>query len=75
MNTCYSSRSYCLARLFSFDLLDGPEGIAVPRNGRLTISPARTNVARFIHRAVRLARSRARLRSQPLRDLFMNNPG
>src|SRR5688500_8198342 len=76
---CYSSRSHRLARLFSFGLLDGPQGIAVSRNGRLTktrpahhlagvhtrdapysaswTSPACTNVARFIHRAVRLARS------------------
>jgi hypothetical protein len=68
MNTCYSSRSHRLARRFSFGLLDGPQGIAVSRNGRLTISPARTNVARFIHRAVRLTRSHARLQSQPLRD-------
>jgi hypothetical protein len=68
MNTCYSSRSTRLARLFSFGLLDGPQGIAVPRNGRLTISPARTNMAPFIHRAVRLARSHGTLRSQPLRD-------
>jgi hypothetical protein len=68
MNTCYSSRSHRLAWLFSFGLLDGPHGIAVSRNGRLTISPAHTNVALFIHRAVRLARSHDRLRSQPLRD-------
>jgi hypothetical protein len=25
MNTCYSSRSHRLARLFSFGLLDGPQ--------------------------------------------------
>jgi hypothetical protein len=25
MNTCYSGRSHSLARLFSFDLLDGPQ--------------------------------------------------
>jgi transaldolase len=31
-------------------------------------SPARTNVALFIHRAMRLERSHAMLRSQPLRD-------
>jgi hypothetical protein len=36
MNTCYSSQSHRLARLFSFGLLDGPQGIAVSRNGRLT---------------------------------------
>ena len=57
MNTCYSARSSRPFRLLSFGLLDGLKGIALPRNGRLTISPARTNVARFIHRAVRLARS------------------
>jgi hypothetical protein len=45
MNICYGSRFHRLARLFSFGLLDGPQGIAVSRNGRLTISPARTNVA------------------------------
>jgi hypothetical protein len=60
MNTCYSGRSSRPARLFSFRLLDGPQGITVSRNGRLTISPARTNLARFIHRAVRVARSRRR---------------
>jgi hypothetical protein len=32
-------------RGFSRSVLDGPQGIAVSRNGRLTISPARTNVA------------------------------
>jgi hypothetical protein len=58
MNICYGSRFHRLARLFSFGLLDGPQGMAVSRNGRLTISPARTNVALFIDRAVRLARSR-----------------
>jgi hypothetical protein len=68
MNTYYSGRSSRPARLFSFGLLDGPQGIAVSRNGRLTISPARTNVARFIHRAVRLVRSPGGLPSQPLRD-------
>jgi hypothetical protein len=45
MNICYGSRFHRLARLFSFGLLDGPQGMAVSRNGRLTISPARTNVA------------------------------
>jgi hypothetical protein len=68
MNTYYSGRSSHPARLFSFGLLDGPQGIAVSRNGRLTNSPARTNVALFIHRAVRLAKNRGGLRSQPLRD-------
>jgi hypothetical protein len=29
MNTCYSSRSTRLARLFSFDLLDGPQKVKV----------------------------------------------
>jgi len=94
MNTCYSSRSHRLARLFSFGLLDGPQEVRVPRNGRLTKTrPAhhlagvhtrdapysarrgprrRAQTWRFIHRAVRLARSHARLRSQPLRDLFTN---
>jgi hypothetical protein len=62
-------------RLFWFGFLDGPQRIAVSRNGRLTISPARTDVARFIHRAVRLARSHARLRSQPLRDYIHEYPG
>jgi hypothetical protein len=68
MNTCCSSRSTRLARLFSFGLLDGPQKVKVSRNGRLTISPARTDVARFIQRAVRLPRSHGRLRSQPLHD-------
>jgi hypothetical protein len=36
MNTCYSSRSHRLARLFSFGLLDGPQEVRVSRNGRLT---------------------------------------
>jgi hypothetical protein len=45
MNTCYSSRSHRLARLFSFSLLDGPQEVRVSRNGRLTNLPARTNLA------------------------------
>jgi hypothetical protein len=73
MNTCYSSRSTRLARLFSFGLLDGPQGIAVPRNGRLTISPARTNMAPFIHRALREATARFGL--SRFATAFMNNPG
>jgi hypothetical protein len=67
MNTCYSGRSHRLARLLSFGLLDGPQKVKVSRN-RLTISLARTDVARFLPRAVRLPRSHDRLRSQPLRD-------
>jgi len=75
MNTCCSSRSHRLTRLFSFGLLDGPQGIAVSRNGRLTISPARTNVARFIHRAVRLARATTGFGLSHFATIFMNNPG
>src|SRR5687768_3234760 len=79
MNDYYSGRSSRSAGLFSFGFLDGPQGITVSRNGRLTKTrPAhhlagvhtrdapysarrgprrRTNVARFIHRVVRLVRS------------------
>jgi hypothetical protein len=57
MDAYYSGRSSRLAGLFSFGLLDGPQQIKVGRTGRLTISPARTNMARFIQRAVRPARS------------------
>ncbi|MDQ6734153.1 MAG: hypothetical protein M3Z35_08585 [Nitrospirota bacterium] len=57
MNTYYSGRSSRPAELFSFGLLDGPPWITVSRTGRLTNSPARTNMARFIQRAVRPARS------------------
>ncbi|MEP6887627.1 MAG: hypothetical protein ABI945_04810 [Nitrospirales bacterium] len=57
MNTYYSGRSSCPAGLFSFGLLDGPQNGEGIRTGRLTNSPARTNVALFIHRAVRPARS------------------
>jgi hypothetical protein len=90
MNTYYSGRSSRPAGLFSFSLLDGPQGIAVSRNGRLTISPARTNVARFIHRVVRLVRSPRKGASPGTPEVggcngdfglsrfttpFMNNPG
>ncbi|MBA2253124.1 MAG: hypothetical protein H0W13_10575 [Nitrospirales bacterium] len=57
MNTYYSGRSSRPAGLFSFGLLDGPPWITVSRTGRLTNSPARTDVTLFIHRAVRPARS------------------
>jgi hypothetical protein len=36
MNDYYSRRSSRPAGIFSFGLLDGPQGIAVSRNGRLT---------------------------------------
>jgi hypothetical protein len=65
MNAYYSGRSSRPAGLFSFDLLDEPQKVKVSRNGRLTISPARTDVARFIQRAVRLPRSPGGLRPQP----------
>lgn len=79
MNTYYSGRSSRPAGLFSFGLLDGPPWITVARTGRLTISAARTDVARFIQRAVHPARSprrgrawggrvKSRLRSQLLRN-------
>ena len=57
MNTYYSGQSTPPAGLFSFGLLDGPPWINVSRPDRLTILPARTDVARFIQRAVRPARS------------------
>jgi hypothetical protein len=80
MNACCAADP--LARLFSFGLLDGPPWITVSRTGRLTISAARTDMARFIQRTVRPARSprkgaswrawggrvKSRLRSQPPRD-------
>jgi hypothetical protein len=61
MNTCYSSRSTRLARLFSFGLLDGPKGSRYQetagsrRHGPLTISRASTHVTRLIRRVVDLA--------------------
>jgi hypothetical protein len=47
MNAYYSGRSSRLAGLFSFGLLDGPPWVTVSRTGRLTNSPARTNMARL----------------------------
>jgi hypothetical protein len=40
MNTYYSGRSSHPAGLFSFGLLDGPQSIAVSRNGRLHLGGA-----------------------------------
>jgi hypothetical protein len=57
MNTDYSGRSSRPAKLFSFGLLDGPAWNAISRTGRLTNLTARTDVAHFIQRAVRPARS------------------
>jgi hypothetical protein len=47
----YRSRVKSLSRQARGGRVNG----TLPRHCRLTISPARTNVARFIHRAVRLA--------------------
>jgi len=49
--------------------------MAISRTGRLTNSPARTDLARFIHRAVRPARSPAGFGLERLATAFMNNPG
>jgi hypothetical protein len=90
MNTYYSGRSSRPAGLFSFSLLDGPQGIAVSRNGRLTISRrAQTWRALFIAPcALREAHGKGRVLARLGRagartgfDLsrfataFMNNPG
>src|SRR5688500_6263349 len=72
MNTCYSSRSHRLARLFSFGLLDGPQGIAVPRNGRLTKTrPAHHLAGVHIRDAPYSARRGPRRRAQAWRALFI----
>jgi hypothetical protein len=82
MNTYYSGRSSHPAGLFSFGLLDGPQSIAVSRNGRLHLGGAHKRGALYSSRrapcekpmgpgASRRAwggRVKWRLRSQPLRD-------
>jgi hypothetical protein len=62
MHTYSSGRSSRPAGLFSFGLLDGPQGIAVSRNGRLTISPARTDVA-LLYVSLDIGTAIARVRS------------
>jgi hypothetical protein len=74
MNTYSVVRFSRPARLFSFGLLDGLPWLAISRTGRLTNSPARTDVARFIHRAVRPARSPSGFGLERLATAFMNNP-
>jgi hypothetical protein len=56
-------------------LLDGPPWITVSRTGRLTNSPARTDVTRFIQRVVRPARSPGDFGLNRFATAFMNNPG
>jgi hypothetical protein len=75
MNTYYSGRSSLPAGFFSFGLLDGPPWITVSRTGRLTNSPARTDVTRFIQRVVRPARSPGDFGLNRFATAFMNNPG
>jgi hypothetical protein len=63
------------AGFFSFGLLDGPPWITVSRTGRLTNSPARTDVTRFIQRVVRPARSPGDFGLNRFATAFVNNPG
>ncbi|MBP8155065.1 MAG: hypothetical protein KAX87_07230 [Nitrospira sp.] len=49
--------------------------MAISRTGRLTNLPALTDVARFIHRAVRPARSPGGLSLERFATAFMNHPG
>ena len=57
MNTYYSGRSSRSTGLFSFGLLDGPQEIAVSKKRPAHHLAGGIDMALFIHRAVRLARS------------------
>src|SRR5687767_6082821 len=72
MNTYSSGRSSRPARLFSFGLLDGPQRIAVSRNGRLTRTRPAHHLA-GVHRrdAPYSARRGPRRRAQAWRALFI----